>query len=96
MNDVVAITEQLIGVPPDVECDVFNVSFGRPTNLSELAEMVKTVGDAPVSETHTDPKVRDIRHSPGSNAHLQVKFGPLTLLSIDNGVRATVEAEARV
>jgi UDP-glucose 4-epimerase len=68
-----------------------NLAFGTRTTLLEVIEILERIIGQSLQVTHRDDRVGDVRHSQADNSVLQKLFPSINPVSLEDGLRATVE-----
>jgi UDP-glucose 4-epimerase len=71
--------------------DPINLAYGTKTNLLELVAALETILDRPLAIGHEDARIGDMRHTQADNTRLRQLFPEIEALSLDEGLRRTVE-----
>ena len=70
---------------------VFNVGCGAATSVRELWRRIADIVGIDLEPQHDAPRAGDVRHSLASIAKAREHFGYIPELSLDEGLRRTIE-----
>lgn len=73
------------------DLDPVNLAFGSRTSLNTLIGMIGDVLGEQPQVTHTEPRAGDVRDSQADNSRLRALFPDVEPVSLEDGVRATVD-----
>lgn len=94
VSDVVAAMRRALDAPMDGS--VYNIGTGEETSIRELADIVSSAADRPVSIEFGDPRPADIDRSVASIDRADRAFDYAPSVSISEGIRRALDARAGV
>jgi len=68
-----------------------NLAFGTRTSLMEVITNIEKILDAPLIHIHREERVGDVKHSQADNSVLMSLFPEVVPVTLDEGLRVTVE-----
>ena len=68
-----------------------NLAFGSRTTLLEVVEILESIFERSLEREHLPPRLGDVRHSMADQTRLRSLFPGLSPLSLEQGIRATVD-----
>jgi UDP-glucose 4-epimerase len=73
------------------DLDPVNLAFGSRTSLNRLVEDLAGILGHELAVEHVEPRAGDVRDSQADNARLRERFPDVAPVSLDEGLRATVD-----
>ena len=71
--------------------DPVNLAFGTRTSLNALIELLARVIGDPLEVDYREPRKGDVPHSQADSSRLQALFPDVEPVSLEQGLRATVD-----
>lgn len=71
--------------------DPLNLAYGSRTSLLELVAVLEELLGRELPVEHVEPRAGDMRHTQADNTRLLALFGDIEPVSLEDGLRATVE-----
>ena len=68
-----------------------NLAFGTRTSLLEVIEILERIMSRSLQVSHQEDRIGDVRHSQADNSVLQNLFPSINSVSLEEGLRVTVE-----
>jgi UDP-glucose 4-epimerase len=68
-----------------------NLAFGTRTSLLDIIQILERIMERSLRVSHREDRVGDVRHSQADNSVLQGLFPSIKPVTLDEGLRATVE-----
>jgi UDP-glucose 4-epimerase len=68
-----------------------NLAFGTRTSLLEVIQILERIMERSLQVSHREDRVGDVRHSQADNSVLQGLFPSINPVTLDEGLRVTVE-----
>ena len=68
-----------------------NLAFGTRTSLLEVIEILERIMSRSLQVSHQEDRIGDVRHSQADNSVLQNLFPSINPVSLEEGLRVTVE-----
>ena len=91
VDDVVSANLCCCEAPEDAAGGVYNVACGVRTSLNTLLETLRGILDSDIQAEYTDRRAGDVVHSQGDSARARAAIGWEWKVSLEEGLRKTVE-----